>query len=102
MKLNAILFLCLVFLPTNIYAANQPDNYCDDPASWQKWQQLLDKYPTDDSIASIYAFRVGLCSMVKSGQIETARATKLFEQMRDVIIKGIEEDKQRRGKKSGI
>ncbi len=35
----------------------------------QQWQQLLDFY-------------------VKSGKIDTARAIKLFEQMRDAVVAG--------------
>jgi hypothetical protein len=32
--------------------------------------------------------------MVKSGKIETKRATRLFERMRDSVLKGIEEEEQ--------
>lgn len=38
----------------------------------QQWQQLLDFY-------------------VKSGKIDTARAIKLFEQMRDAVVAGKQE-----------
>ena len=44
---------------------------------------------TDTGITTLYALRIGLCSMVKSGQIETKRATKIFEGMRDAVINSI-------------
>ena len=89
MKYIATLILLLLLTPALIQASEQ-DHYCDDQASWQQWEKLLTDNPTDDGIASLYAFRIGLCSMVKSGQIETTRATKLFEGMRDAVLNGID------------
>jgi len=87
-------FLALFLsIATPIIAAEQPADYCDDQASWLQWQQLLTDSPQDDSIASLYAFRIGLCSMVRSGMIDTGRATKLFEQLRDTVIRGKLEEK---------
>jgi len=81
------IFLALILATaTPTIAAEQPLDYCDE--SWQQWQQLFADNPQDDSIASLYAFRIGLCSMVRSGTIDTGRATKLFEQLRDTVIKG--------------
>jgi len=100
MKFILSLLLAVVFLSSTSFAQetsplpSQPDHYCDDETSWQKWEDLLSKYPNDDTISSLYAFRVGLCSMVKSGKIETKRATRLFERMRDSVLKGIEEEEQ--------
>jgi hypothetical protein len=96
-----ILFF-LLFIPSISNAIDKPDHYCDDQASWQKWEKLLTDNPGDDGIASLYAFRVGLCSMVKSGQIETERATKLFEGLRDKVIRSAEEAKQQAMKEQGI
>ena len=82
--------LIALILATGTYtmAAEQPEDYCDDQASWQQWQQLLADNPQDNSVASLYAFRIGLCSMVRSGKIDTQRAIKLFEQMRDTVVRG--------------
>ena len=81
-----IFFVLLLTIATPAIAAEQPPDYCDE--SWQQWQQIFVDNPQDDSIASLYAFRIGLCSMVRSGTIDTGRATKLFEQLRDTVIRG--------------
>lgn len=83
-------------------ATEKADHYCDDPASWKQWNKLLADAPSDDGIAALYAFRVGLCSMVKSGQIETGRATRLFEGMRDTVLRGAEEAQRQDAKDKGI
>jgi len=44
--------------------------------------------PQDDGVASQYAFRIGLCSMVRTGIIDTDRAIKIFEQLRNTVIRG--------------
>jgi len=86
--LKQIILVLILAAAVPTIAAEQPADSCKDKASWQKWQQLLADNPQDDSVASLYAFRIGLCSMVKSGMIDTGRATKLFEQMRDAVISG--------------
>lgn len=89
MKNISILILFLLALPSVVMPSGPPEHYCDDSAAWHEWENLLAKNPTDDGINSLYAFRVGLCSMVKSGKIETARAIQLFEGMRDAVLKGL-------------
>ena len=89
MKIIISLIFFLLTMPPISFATEQPDHYCDDPVAWQEWDKLLKGNPMDDGINSLYAFRVGLCSMVKSGQIETARAIQLFEGMRDAVLKGL-------------
>ena len=64
----------------------QSDNYCDDQESWREWKELLENNPADTAITTLYAVRIGLCSMVKSGQIETDTATKIFENLRSAVI----------------
>lgn len=97
-----LLILFYLSLPSLSNAADKPDHYCDDQASWQQWEKLLSDNPGDDGIASLYAFRVGLCSMVKSGQIEIDRATKLFEGFRDTVIQGAEESQRQSLRDEGI
>lgn len=88
--------------PSISTATDEPDNYCDDQESWQQWNKLLTDNPDNDGIASLYAFRIGLCSMVKSGEIETQRATKLFEGFRDAVIQNAEKAQRKSVKKEGI
>ena len=98
MKIILNLILCVLAMPYVALAStpNQPDHYCDDKASWQQWEQLLANNPSDDAIMSLYAFRIGLCSMVKSSQIETVKATQLFERMRDTVLKGIDDNNKKK------
>jgi hypothetical protein len=98
----AILFIPL-FVPHISLALDQPlpEHYCNDEKSWQSWDHILNSNPGNDEVASLYAFRVGLCSMVKSGQIETIRATQLFERMRDIVLKGMKEDEAEIIRESG-
>jgi hypothetical protein len=97
-----ILLISVLTIPSISTAINQPENYCDDQESWQQWNKLLTDNPDNNGIASLYAFRIGLCSMVKSGKIETKRATKLFEGFRDSIIRSAEEAQEQSMKKTGI
>ena len=86
---SIFLFSLLILLVTSHSSESKdPAHYCDDEASWLQWQRLLADNPDDDGIVSLYAFRIGLCSMVKSGQIETSRATKLFESLRNSVLQG--------------
>ena len=91
MKHISTLILFILLIPSIVCASgiSQQDNYCDDQASWQQWEELLTDNPMDTGITTLYALRIGLCSMVKSGQIETQRAVKLFEEMRDAVINSI-------------
>jgi len=89
MRIVIFFLILFLFIPFVSLADEQPDHYCDDSVAWQEWEGLLEKNPMDDGISSLYAFRVGLCSMVKSGRIETDRAIKLFERMRDAVLSGI-------------
>ena len=87
MKYISTLILFFLLIPSIVcaFGTSQQDNYCDDQASWQQWEELLTN-STDTGTTTLYALRIGLCSMVKSGQIETQRAVKLFEEMRDAVI----------------
>lgn len=100
--ISLILLLLFLSVPSITNATEKPDHYCDDLVSWQQWEKLLSDNPGDDGIASLYAFRVGLCSMVKSGQIGTERATKLFEGLRDTVIRGMEEAQRQDAVDKGI
>jgi hypothetical protein len=94
--------LCLLSKPSLSKATDKPDNYCNDPASWQQWEKLLSENPADDGIISLYAFRIGLCTMVKSGHVDTDKATKLFEGLRNTVLRGAEEANRQDAKEGGI
>lgn len=64
----------------------QVTNYCEDETSWREWHGLIEKHPADDALHALYALRLGLCSMVNSGNITLDRATSIFERMRESII----------------
>jgi hypothetical protein len=98
----SILLFFLLSTSSLSLATDKPDHYCNDPASWQQWEKLLNDNPTDDGIASLYAFRVGLCTMVKSEQIETDRATALFEALRETVLKGADEEQKKSRRDMGI
>ena len=107
MKIVSFLIICLFVFPYLALSSTpdppaKPDHYCDDKESWQQWEQIIAVNHSSDEVLSLYAFRVGLCSMVKSGQVETTRATQLFERMRDIVLKGMEEEERRMKKESGI
>jgi len=97
-----ILLIAVLAIPSISTAIDQPENYCDDQESWQQWNKLLTDNPNNNGIASLYALRIGLCSMVKSGKIETKRATKLFEGFRDSVIRNAEEGQEQSMKEIGI
>lgn len=97
-----ILLISVLTIPSISTAIDQPENYCDDQESWQQWNKLLTDTPDNDGFASLYAFRIGLCSMVKSGKIETKLATKLFEGFRDTVIRSAEETQRPSMKEIGI
>jgi hypothetical protein len=94
--------ICLLSIPNLSIATDKPDHYCNDPASWQQWEKLLSENPADDGIISLYAFRIGLCTMVKSGQVETDKAIKLFEGLRNAVLRGAEEANRQDAKEGGI
>jgi hypothetical protein len=99
---NFLLLILLLSISSMSMAIEKPDNYCDDQESWLQWKKLLIDNPDNDGISSLYAFRIGLCSMVKSGEIETKRATKLFEGFRDVVIRQAEEAEMQSVEEKGI
>lgn len=103
MKIIANIIICVFAFPCIASSSmdNQPDHYCDDKESWLQWENIIVDNSQDDEIMSLYAFRIGLCSMVKSGQIETPRATKLFERMRSAVLEGREKNQTRLNNESG-
>lgn len=71
-------------------AGEKPDNYCQDPASWEKWEQLCEKYPHDKNIQILHALRIGLCRKVAQGDLTVPQATDIFETARKTVIQQTE------------
>lgn len=67
-------------------AGEKPENYCNDPSSWQQWESLCEKYPSDKNIQILHALRIGLCQKVKSGDLTIPQATDIFETARETVI----------------
>ncbi len=92
-----ILFCCLtLYFPTVAYSSEEKisSNYCKDQESWEQYHELLAKYPDDEQIYSLYAMRIGLCSMVEAKTISQNRAVDIFERMRAALLRYYKEDEE--------
>lgn len=87
--------LTALLLFPNSAGCEAPANYCNDPEAMRQWRALLEKHPHDDAIAALHAMRVGLCAMVESGEMKEARATDIFEKMRESLVERYREQSQR-------
>ena len=59
-----ILMVCLI-LPTIAFAIDAYDNgYCKDPVELQKWSNLLAENPDSDTVVTLHALWIGLCTKV--------------------------------------
>jgi hypothetical protein len=59
--------------------AEASENYCHDPASWAKYDELLKQAPHDALIVRSYALRLGLCRMVDEGKVSLEYAIEVFD-----------------------
>ncbi|MDY6905548.1 MAG: hypothetical protein SWH61_12785 [Thermodesulfobacteriota bacterium] len=86
--LKQLMVCCLmvsICIPMAI-AGEKPENYCQDPASWEKWEALCEKYPHDKNIQILHALRIGLCRKVEQGDLTVPQATDIFETARKSVI----------------
>lgn len=61
-------------------ADNKPDfSFCEDQALWIRWEGIVEQFRWDDTMMELYALRLGLCSMMYTGQIEPERGVRMFE-----------------------
>jgi hypothetical protein len=72
-----------------------PANACDQAASWQQWQALLDKHPDDPGLQTLHALRIGLCVKVQRGELSVQQGTDIFEQARLALVREWQEAAQR-------
>ena len=89
-----IITFCFPCISDSTTDKNKPANYCHEKESWEQYHDLLAKYPDDDQIYSLYALRIGLCTMVEAGTISQNRAVDIFERMRKALIRYYEENKE--------
>jgi len=87
MQKGVVQFLTTVFFlgAMTYFTADEPAHYCNDEAEWHKWKQIIKKYPTDDTLRTAYALRIGLCSEVTGGTIEIDKAITLFEKFMNAV-----------------
>ena len=83
--------------------ADDSANYCLDPETNQQWAQMLMDSPDDDSVAKLFALRLGLCQLVEKELITLERATDLFEIERDEVVRqrAVEELQRKSMEKQG-
>ena len=95
--MKILLLIACLLLPTITLAANDYDNdYCKDPVELQKWDTLLEENPDSDTVATLHALWIGLCTKVGAHTLTTERANDIFENFRwrliiDVIEAGAED-----------
>jgi hypothetical protein len=104
---NKLILISLILLPlasSALAAEGEPTHYCDDVQAWKDWENLVAKYPEDDTLATAYALRIGLCQQVKDGTIEAEKAIDLFDRffkaMKDATAEQERREKAREGKGS--
>lgn len=99
-KILSILIISVIFptLFSNTQSICAEENYCNDQKSWEEWDELVKKYPTDMDIQTLHALRLGLCVKVARGDITIQEATDIFENARENVInrkkiEGLQEEK---------
>ncbi|MBC7358453.1 hypothetical protein SAMN02745206_03349 [Desulfacinum infernum DSM 9756] len=84
---KALLALVLVFAGwVQPVPAEEPENYCHDPAAEAQWQALVAKHPKDYDLQALHALRIGLCLKVDQGVLTVPEATAIFERARKALI----------------
>ena len=86
-----IVTLIILLIPL---AAMAEKNYCHDPVSQAEWEELVNKYPNDMGIQALHALRIGLCQKVDDDVLTVQEATKIFENMRQALIKRRTQEKR--------
>ena len=78
--------LCLILiLPLHVVADTTP--YCEDPAVIQDWEQQVKQNAASDNWQRLHAMWLGLCDKVRQENIDQNRASRLFEDERERILR---------------
>ncbi len=65
----------------------EQNNYCVSPDIESKWQELIAENPDDKDVHTLHALRIGLYLKVERGEISVEVARKIFENIKNVLIK---------------
>ena len=85
MRQLAIILGILLFIASSSFASESP-NYCLDPQTNSEWTAMLSNNPDDDTVAKLFALRIGLCELVRRDIMTLDRATDLFENERSEAV----------------
>jgi len=84
-----ILLIILTITPATSWAEEIDEpatNYCHDKESWDFFDSVIAKHPGDVEMKTLYAVRVGFCSMIERGMATVDEAQLVFETMRQGLI----------------
>lgn len=70
---------------------------CFNTNEWKDWEDLVDKYRTDTDVLSLYALRVGLCSMIANDKIDADTAVQLFDNAHQIVIEKTRAEERLKG-----
>ena len=102
------LIITILFLitPAISWADQEQDepatNYCNDMASWEHFDSVIAKHPGDIEMKTLYAVRVGFCTMIERGMATVDEGTLVFETMRRGLIEKRKRLQKMDEEKSGV
>ena len=68
----------------------KPDfSVCENQARWTQWEALVEQLHSDDGMMELYALRLGICSMLYTGQIEPERGIRMLNKLNYALLKKI-------------
>ena len=94
-KTAGLILISVLVLSYSLGYTEEPTNYCMDKKSWEKWDELVQKYPNDDDIQILHALRVGLCLKIERGSITFEQATDIFNRAHDMVIEKTKADQKK-------
>ncbi|MGY6217364.1 hypothetical protein ACW73L_19595 [Methylolobus aquaticus] len=106
--MRRLLFICTVIAASLLVAASarsrmtsvadDPDNYCHDPAIAEDWRRMLSETPNDPIVIKLYGLREGLCSLVSDGRVSLEQAPEIWErECAESVVQRFGEDARRQG-----
>lgn len=85
--LGCIFVMTLVLCISFSIVMAQGENYCKDQKSWQEWDALVHKYPSDMDIQFLHALRLGLCAKLERGDLTLNQAIDIFDKYHGAVIR---------------
>lgn len=73
------------------------ENFCHDPALWERIDELHRKVPNDALVIRGYAMRKGLCALINEGKISLEQGVEIFdvEKQRMIMERTAENERKR-------